>query len=97
MSRPRVTDAEILEAARLPNDITVTVYDWMADEVRNGRNLVATDRNGVELWRAKPLQAHDCFTGVSWDGVNLTAYTWFGYKVSIDPVSGDVAVIAFTK
>lgn len=91
-------DAEILERARMLNDATVTLYDSMADEFGDGRNLVATDRNGVELWRATPVNdRHDCFTAIRWDGVSLTAHTWACYKVSIDPDSGDVTVLAFTK
>jgi hypothetical protein len=97
-----VIAAEILERARLLNDATVTLYDWMADDVRDGRNLIATDRNGVELWRAKPVNfgdpdRQDCFTAIRWDGVNLTAYTRSCYKVSIDPNSGEVTILAFTK
>ena len=102
MGKSSVIDAEILERARLLNDATVTLYDWMADEVRDGRNLIATDRNGVELWRAKPvnygdLERQDCFTAIRWDGVNLTAHTWSCYRVSVDPDSGEVTVLEFTK
>lgn len=102
MGQPTVIDAEILERARLLNDATVTLYDWMADDVRDGRNLIATDRNGVELWRAKPVLygdpvRQDCFTAIRWDGVNLTAYTWSCYKVSVDPDTGEVTVLEFTK
>lgn len=94
--------AEILERARLLNDATVTLYDWMATDVRDGRNLIATNRQGTEIWRAMPVfygdpQQQDCFTAIRWDGVNLTAYTWSGYKVSIDPESGAVSVLEFTK
>ena len=90
-------NADILERARLLNDATVTLYDWMADDVRNGRNLVATDRNGAEIWRAKPVISKDCFTAIRWDGVSLTAYTWSGYKVCVDPDTGEVTVLEFTK
>lgn len=102
MGKSSAINAEILERARLLNDATVTLYDWMADEVRDGRNLIATDRNGVELWRAQPViygdpQRQDCFTAIRWDGVNLTAQTWSCYKVSVDPDSGEVTVLEFTK
>ncbi len=98
MANPSGIRAEIFERARLLNDATVTLYDWMAEDVRDGRNLVATNRNGEELWRAKPVMGQqDCFTAIRWDGVSLTAYTWSGYKVSFDPDSGDVTILAFTK
>lgn len=102
MGKSSVVVAEILERARLLNDATVTLYDWMADEVRDGRNLIATDRDGAELWRAKPVgygdpERKDCFTAIRWDGVNLTAYTWSCCKVSVNPDSGGVTVLEFTK
>lgn len=102
MGKSSAINAEILERARLLNDATVTLYDWMADDVRDGRNLIATDRNGVELWRAQPVisgdpQRQDCFTAIRWDGINLTAHTWSCYKVSVDPDSGEVTVLEFTK
>jgi len=102
VAEPSSVNANILERARLLNDATVTLYDRMADEVRDGRNLIATDRHGEELWRAKPVifndpRQQDCFTTIHWDGVSLTVYTWSGYKVSVDPDNGDVMVLAFTK
>jgi|EP00456_Euglypha_rotunda_P059356 hypothetical protein len=102
MVKPSVINAEILERARLLNDATVTLYDWMANDVRDGRNLIATDRNGVELWRAKPVNygdtmRQDCFTAIRWDGVNLTANTWSCYRVLIDTDTGKVTILEFTK
>ncbi|RJF86029.1 hypothetical protein [Sphingomonas cavernae] len=102
MVQPFAVNAEILERARLLNDATVTLYDWMADDVRDGRNLIATNRDGTELWRAKPVvfndpRQQDCFTAIRWDGVSLTAFTWSGYKVSVDPDDGNITVLAFTK
>lgn len=102
MTRRSTIDAEIFERAKLLNDATVTLYDWMADDVRDGRNLVATSRDGTELWRAQPVMFNDpgredCFTNIRWDGVHLTAFTWSGYKVSVDPDSGQITIIEFTK
>ena len=102
MVKPSVVNAEILERARLLNDATVTLYDWMAEEVRDGRNLIATDRHGNELWRATPVMAgdpnrQDCFTSIRWDGISLNAFTWSCYKVSVNPDDGSVTVLEFTK
>lgn len=95
-------NAGILERARLLNDLTVTLYDWMGEDVRDGRNLIATDPQGVEVWRAKPVifgdpRHEDCFTSMQWDGENLTAFTFSGYKVRVDRNDGSVTVLAFTK
>lgn len=102
MATPSAINADILERVRLLNDATVTLYDWMADDVKDGRNLIATDRNGAELWRAQPVffndpRQEDCFTAIRWDGASLTAFTWSCYKVSVDPDSGEVTVLEFTK
>jgi len=95
-------NAEIFERARLLNDLTVTLYDWIAEDVRDGRNLIATDRRGVEVWRAKPVifgdaGQQDCFTSIRWDGIHLTAHTWSCYQVAVDADTGDVTILAFTK
>lgn len=102
MKRPPKVNAEIFERARLLNDLTVTLYDWMAEDVKDGRNLIATDRRGAEVWRAKPVTfdhpaTKDCFTAIRWDGVSLRAYTWSCYEVSVDADTGEVTVLSFTK
>ena len=95
-------NAEIFERARLLNDLTVTLYDWMADDVKDGRNLIATDRHGAEVWRAKPVMfdqpgREDCFTSINWDGIQLTAHTFSAYRVAVDADTGDVTILEFTK
>lgn len=102
MPQPFSVNAEIFERAKLLNDLTVTLYDWMAEDVRDGRNLIATDRHGVEVWRAKPVlfddpSRKDCFTAIRWDGVRLTAHTWSCYKVSVDGDTGELSDLEFTK
>jgi len=102
MTHPATVNAEIFERARLLNDATVTLYDWMAKEVSDGRNLIATNRHGGELWRAKPVMfgnpnQKDCFTAIRWDGASLTASTWSGYNVAVDSDTGDITVLEFTK
>lgn len=89
--------AEVLYQIELPNGLTVRLYDWM---VVHRRNLVATDRHGVEVWRADPggpPDSADCFTTVEWNGVSLIAYTFSCFEVSVDPGTGTVTVLRFTK
>ena len=85
----------------LPNGNVVTLYDGVAAEFREGReltrNLICTTPDGEEVWRAKPPGDPDSCVGVSWDGVRLTANTWSGYQVSVDQKGGAVTVLAFTK
>lgn len=102
MPQPSIVNAEIFERAQLVNDLTVTLYDWMADDVRDGRNLIAADRHGREVWRAKPAffddpSKQDYFTAIHWDGMRLTAHTWSGYRAAVDADTGELSDLQFTK
>jgi hypothetical protein len=99
LERPRRVEAAV---RGLQHRDRMNLQSPVVANVRDGRNLIATDRNGVELWRAKPVnygapERQDCFTAIRWDGVNLTAHTSSCYKVSVDPDSGEVTVLEFTK
>ena len=78
---------------------SIVLYDWMAEEVKGGRNLVRVDADGNVLWKAAPPTngMQDCFTRMLWDGRSLTANTWSCYRVSVDPQTGNVTVLEFTK
>ncbi|MEO5322304.1 hypothetical protein PV773_03170 [Mesorhizobium sp. CC13] len=71
----------------------------MAEDMQDGCNLMRMDAESHILWKASPpiKGMQDCFTEVQWDGQNLTAGTWSGYRVSIDPENGEVTVLGFTK
>ena len=96
-------DATIRQKLDLPGgDGAVTLYDWMADDVRDGRNLIRTDQSGHEMWRAKPVlygepRHEDCFTDMYWDGASLTAQTFSGYRVAVSLSDGSVSILEFTK
>lgn len=95
--------APVLKQIELPHGQgAVTLYDWMAPEVRDGRNLVRTDGKGREVWKAKPVflgqpRYEDCFTTVDWDGAELIAHTWSAFRVRVDLQDGEVTVLEFTK
>lgn len=78
---------------------SIVLYDWMAEEVKDGRNLMRIDAEGNILWRASPPTRgmQDCFTRMQWDGRALTANTWSCHRVGIDPENGQVTVLEFTK
>ena len=81
-----------------PEAGSIVLYDWMAEEVKDGRNLMRVDPGGKIIWKASPPRASmDCFTRMQWEGQTLTADTWSGYRVSVDPQNGDVTVLKFTK
>ncbi|TCU10022.1 hypothetical protein EV132_12213 [Rhizobium sullae] len=75
------------------------LYDWMAEEVKDGRNLMRVDAEGNILWKASTPTTgmQDCFTDMQWDGKTLTANTWSCYRVSIGLQDGQITVLEFTK
>ena len=99
----RSMNPPVLHRIELPNDRgNIVLYDWMAAEVRDGRNLVGLDRNGRELWRAEPVfygdpKQEDCFTRVVWDGAALTAFTFSCFRVAVDIDTGKVTVLELKK
>ena len=78
---------------------SIVLYDWMAEEVKDGRNLMRVDPEGNILWKASSptTGVRDCFTRMQWDGQSLIANTWSCYRVSVDPQTGAVTVLGFTK
>lgn len=73
----------------------------MADEVKNGQNLMLVDHAGNIVWKAVPPTQgkgmQDCFTYLQWDGQTLTANTWSCFRVMIDLQDGNVTILEFTK
>lgn len=95
--------AAILNRIELPNRLgAISLFDWMAEEVQDGRNLIRTTIDGIELWRAEPplyreAGQNDCFTQIAWDGEALIAWTWSCFKVEVNLANGAVTTLAFTK
>jgi hypothetical protein len=91
---------QVIDRVDLPDATgSIVLYDWMSDEVRDGRNLMRIDPEGNILWKASPPTTgrQDCFTWMHWDGQMLTANTWCGCRVGVDPQNGNVTVLEFTK
>lgn len=90
---------QVMDRVDLPDNAgSIVLYDWMAEDVRDGRNLMRVDPDGNILWKASPPTGkQDCFTRLQWDGHTLTANTWSCYRVKVDPQSGNVIVLEFTK
>jgi hypothetical protein len=78
---------------------SIVLYDWMAEAVKDGRNLMRIDAEGKILWKASPPTkgSQDCFTCIRWDGRALTANTWSCYRVGVRIENGEVTVLEFTK
>lgn len=92
--------ARVFNRIELPENAgSITLFDWMAEEVKDGRNLVRADADGRVLWQAEPPTTglKDCFTSMQWDGQTLTAFTWSCFEVAVDMQDGGVTILEFTK
>lgn len=92
--------ARVMDRLDLAGDAgSIVLYDWMAEEVKYGRNLMRLDANGQVRWKATPIQpsAWDYFVAIQRDSGAFTANTWSGYQVGVDLENGDVTVLFFTK
>jgi hypothetical protein len=76
---------------------SIVLYDWM--EVADGRNLVRLDSDEAVVWQAQPpvMDTKEFFTRVEWEGRDLIAQTWSGFRVSVDPDTGAVTILKVTK
>ena len=78
----------------------ITLYDWMLPAVADGRNLICTDQDGKVLWKATPPflgNEADRFTQIRWDGHDLRVWTWSCYTAKLDPETGALSELVFTK
>ena len=75
----------------------IVLYDWMSDDMNDGRNLVNIDSQGRIVWKASPPGTQDSFTHMTWDDETLAANTWSGYRVGVEMQNGRVTVREFTK
>jgi hypothetical protein len=77
----------------------VIIYDWSANQEYRIENLVRVDASGDLIWRAKLPEStgHDCFVAVIVDGNAISANTWSGYTLTLDPISGKTLTCTFTK
>jgi hypothetical protein len=77
----------------------LVVHDWTSTKATRFPNLVRVDKTGAVVWTAELPQQPipDCFTHVSTDGETISANTFSGYLVTLDPKTGKILTSQFTK
>lgn len=60
-------------------------------------NLVRVRADGSVVWRASALDAQDSWVSVQWSSGSLTANTWSGFLVTVNPNTGAKISKVFTK
>jgi hypothetical protein len=93
-----MAENRILKEVSLPDGSRAILYDWM-DAGRN--NLIIQRPDGERIKPEPPFlptdPAEDCFVSVDWNGESLIAHSYSCYRTSIDPLTGQVTILAFTK
>ena len=82
----------------MPDGDRAVVFDWTGGRV-SGPNLVCLDRHGNVRWIAElpTNDPFDCFVGIRQDGESIFASSMSGYAVQIEPGTGQILKIQFTK
>ncbi|MBB3440946.1 hypothetical protein [Rhizobium sp. BK379] len=91
---------KIMDRIDLPDgEGSILLYDYMLEEVKDGRNLIRVDASGRIVWKAilPPVSALDCFVAVDLRGGKLTANTHSCYLVAVDIENGHSTVLTFTE
>ena len=61
-------------------------------------NLLRLRPDGSVVWRAElPEQVGDTYVGMEWSNGSLTAGSWSGFEVVLDPDTGRLLAQKFTK
>ncbi len=92
---------KIMDRIDLPDgEGSILLYDYMLEEVKDGRNLIRVDATGDIVWKATlpPVSAiPDCFVAVRLEDGKLIANTLSCYLVAVDIEHGRSTVLTFTK
>ena len=89
---------QIINRVDLPDEAgSIVLYDWMSDNVKDGRNLMRVDAHGILLRATSPATGiQDCFAQMRLDRKALTANTWSCCRVGVDVQDAGVTVLEFT-
>jgi len=90
----------VSKAILLPyaNDLIV-LLEYAYHPRRPFRNLIRMRPDGSIIWHAELPQAtaNDAYVDIELTGGSLLAWSWSGYRVVIDPVSGKIIQKTFIK
>jgi len=77
----------------------VALLDYFKAPPDQRDNLVAIDEHGTILWRSKLPTTHptDAFTEMEVLDEGISAFSWSGHRVLIDPQTGVTLDDEFTK
>ncbi len=83
----------------LGNGDRAIVEPWDEASAYRLENLICVDSQGSMRWRAQLPKGSgaDCFVAIRADGGELTATTWSGWRIEVEPSTGRHLRAAFVK
>jgi len=75
----------------------IILIDYMERRQAGFSNLLCVGRDGDTRWVAELPRSPDSFVGMRMEGNILSAGTWSGYGVKIDPKTGKRLSMVFVK
>ena len=90
----------VLQLVQMPDGFrAVVLLDYYGSPHDDRENLVAIDESGQILWRAElpTASSTDAFTEFELVEEGISAFSWSGHRVLIDPCTGDTLDDDFAK
>jgi hypothetical protein len=81
-------------------DAVIVLLDYMEMGRGQVKNLIRLERDGRVAWQASlpTREPSDCYVDFSLgSGSHISASSWSGWRVLLDPASGEIEEKAFTK
>lgn len=80
------------------SDDCLVLLEYWARAQHGFQNLLRVRPDGAIVWRAElPDPRDDAYVGFRWIDQTLSAGSWSGYQVVLDPHTGRICSMSFTK
>src|SRR5581483_6558759 len=80
------------------SDDCLVLLEYWAERQHGFQNLLRVRADGSIRWRAElPDPTDDAYVGFEWDGRDLVAGSWSGFRVVLDPATGHIVSAIFVK
>jgi len=89
-------EGEVFRAAPLPGtDDCIVIVEYQQGDVHN--NVFRVGPDGEIVWRAESAPEYGAYTDVKVEGDHISAYSWSGYRVTLDWARGTIIDKLFVK
>lgn len=88
---------KVIGASPIDDERCLILIDSMASEQQVFQNLLCTERSGKVVWEAELVCQPDSFVKFEMTANGLIAWTWSGWNLRLDPVTGKTIEQEFTK